>query len=155
MRKLANTMSSWLTIWLRTTCQRFSAILGGSGLLWLCINYALVIIPITVWQTNLRILDIEGIMSVPSSPTSHPFIGRLIGTIRREYLDQLFLWNKQDLERKLADFAQYYNQNRAHPSPNGKTPESVSSEVQPRCALLEHYSWHSHCNGLFQAPIAA
>ena len=107
------------------------------------------------WQANLRILDIEEIKSVPYSPTSHPFIERLIGTIRREYLDQLFFWNKQDLERKLADFAQYYNQNRAHQSLNGKTPESVSSEVQSRCALLDHYSWHSHCNGLFQTPIAA
>ena len=107
------------------------------------------------WQANLRILDIEEIKSVPYSPTSHSFIERLIGTIRREYLDQLFFCNKQDLERKLADFAQYYNQNRAHQSRNGKTPESVSSEVQSRCALLDNYSWHSHCNGLFQTPIAA
>ena len=107
------------------------------------------------WQANLRILDVEEIKSVPYTPTSHPFIERLIGTIRREYLDQFFFWNRQDLERKLVDFAQYYNQNRAHQSLNGKTPESVSSEVQSRCALLDHYSWYSHCNGLFQTPIAA
>jgi len=107
------------------------------------------------WQANLRILDIEEIKSVPYTPTSHPFIERLIGTIRREYLDQLFFWNKQDLERKLADFAQYYNQHRVHQSLNGLTPDSVSSEVQSRCALLDHFSWHSHCNGLFQTPIAA
>lgn len=107
------------------------------------------------WQANLRILDVDEIKSIPYTPTSHPFIERLIGTIRREYLDQLFFWNKQNLERKLADFAQFYNQNRTRQSLNGKTPDSVSSDVQPRCALLDQYSWRSHCNGLFQTPIAA
>ena len=56
------------------------------------------------WQANLRILDIEEIKSVTYTPTSHPFVERLIGTIRREFLDQLIFWNKQDLERKLAGF---------------------------------------------------
>ncbi|MCP3867572.1 MAG: transposase family protein, partial [Gammaproteobacteria bacterium] len=36
------------------------------------------------WQANLRILEIDEIKSVPYTPTSHPFIERLIGTIRRE-----------------------------------------------------------------------
>jgi putative transposase len=42
------------------------------------------------WQANLRILDIKEIKSVPYVPLSHPFVERLIGTIRREYLDQAF-----------------------------------------------------------------
>jgi hypothetical protein len=39
------------------------------------------------WRANLRILDIDEIKSVPFVPRSHPFIERLIGTLRREYLD--------------------------------------------------------------------
>jgi len=31
------------------------------------------------WQANLRILDVKEIRSVPYTPTSHPFIERLIG----------------------------------------------------------------------------
>jgi len=50
------------------------------------------------WQTNLRILEIEEIKSIPYTPTSHPFIERLIGTIRRELLDNLFFWNKVSLQ---------------------------------------------------------
>src|SRR6202521_948536 len=38
------------------------------------------------WLANLRVLDIEEIKSVPYTPVSHPFVERLIGTIRREYL---------------------------------------------------------------------
>jgi len=37
--------------------------------------------------------DMEPVRSVPSAPKSHPFVERLIGTVRREYLDRLFFWN--------------------------------------------------------------
>ena len=39
------------------------------------------------WQANLRVLEIQEIKTVPYVPLSHPFVERLIGTIRREYLD--------------------------------------------------------------------
>ena len=38
------------------------------------------------WQANLRILEIKKIKSIPCTPVSHPFVERLIGTIRREYI---------------------------------------------------------------------
>ena len=40
------------------------------------------------WLANLRVLEIGEIKSVPYAPVSHPFVERLIGTIRREALDQ-------------------------------------------------------------------
>jgi putative transposase len=58
------------------------------------------------WQANLRILDIREIKTVPYVPCSHPFIERLIGTVRRECLDRLLFWTGADLERKLVDFQQ-------------------------------------------------
>src|SRR6266404_7785828 len=54
------------------------------------------------WQANLRILAIETVQSVPYVPVSNPFVERLIGTVRREYLDRLFFWNAGDLGKKLA-----------------------------------------------------
>ena len=56
---------------------------------------------------------------------------------------------------ELDAFRQHYNQQRVHQPLNGLTPESVSNNVQSRCSLLDHYSWQSDCNGLFQTPIAA
>jgi transposase InsO family protein len=107
------------------------------------------------WQSNLRILGVEEIKSVPYTPLSHPYVERLIGTIRREHLDHIFFWNAQDLERKLTDFRQYYNRDRVHHSLDGDTPGKVNGDPQPRRAKLSNYSWLSHCNGLFQTPIAA
>ena len=45
---------------------------------------------ITPSLANLQILEVEELKSVPYVPTSHPFIERLIGTIRREYLNHTF-----------------------------------------------------------------
>jgi putative transposase len=53
------------------------------------------------WHANLRILEVTEIKSIPYVPLSHPFVERLIGTIRREYLDHLLFWTTADLENKL------------------------------------------------------
>src|SRR4030095_14354663 len=60
------------------------------------------------WQANLRILNIREIKTVPYVPRSHPVVERLIGTVRREYLNRLLFWTAADLERKLVEFQQYY-----------------------------------------------
>jgi putative transposase len=60
------------------------------------------------WRANLRVLEIEEVKSVPYAPVSHPFVERLIGTIRREYLDRVFFWNAVDLARKLETFRDHY-----------------------------------------------
>ncbi len=61
------------------------------------------------WQANLRILDVREIKTVPYVPLSHPFVERLIGTIRRECLDRTLFWTAADQEMKLLDFHRYYN----------------------------------------------
>jgi len=107
------------------------------------------------WQANLRILDIDPIKSVPDTPVSHPFVERLIGTIRREFHDQTLFWNAVDLEKKLGVFQEYYNHSRVHASHEGDTPAQVSGEPKTNLADLAHYRWHTHCHGLAQLPIAA
>ncbi len=62
------------------------------------------------WQANLRILEVREIKTVPYVPLSHPFVERLIGTIRREYLDRTLFWTAADLEAKLESFQHYYNE---------------------------------------------
>ena len=53
---------------------------------------------------------------------SHPFVERLIGTIRRECLDQMLFWTALDLETKLVAFRDYYNGYRGHAGLKGETP---------------------------------
>jgi len=109
------------------------------------------------WKANLRVLEIDELKSAPGTPTSHPFVERVIGTTRRECLDQLIFFNKLDLQRKLDHFQDYYNDNRAHSSLNMKTPKMMAEEsaAHKNNASIDDYRWKSHCNGLYQLPVAA
>ena len=107
------------------------------------------------WEANLRILEVEEIKTVPSVPLSHPFVERLIGTTRREFLDLVPFWSAHDLERKLHEFQNYYNGARVHRALDGTPPNAGSTAGNKKSACLDHYRWGSHCRGLYQLPAAA
>ena len=100
---------------------------------------------------NLRVLQVTEVKSVPYVPLSHPFVERLIGTLRRECVDQLLFWSASDLEDTLVAFQDFYNAHRAHASLDGRTPVPIRKDV----ARLDRYRWDAHCRGLYQTPIAA
>ena len=106
------------------------------------------------WQANLRVLEVTQIKSIPYVPLSHPFVERLIGTIRRECLDRTLFWTTADLETKLLDFQRYYNCHRTHAGLEGRLPEpDANGSASP--IGLDSYKWRKHCRGLYQTPIAA
>lgn len=107
------------------------------------------------WKANLRVLEVEEIKTVPGVPISHPFIERLIGTIRREFLDLVLFWNSADLERKLEEFRQYYNDHRVHASLNANTPAEASGHIVHKQAKLQVFRWKTYCRDLVQRPLAA
>lgn len=108
-----------------------------------------------IWQAILHVLDIEEIKTISHVPLSHPFIERLIGTIRREFLDHALFWNSLDLERKLTEFQHYYNQHRTHTSLNGHSLTEINQRAIKTNANLSYSRWQSSCRGLFQLPVAA
>ena len=103
------------------------------------------------WRANLRVLQVPEVKSVPSVPLSHPFVERLIGTRRRECVDQLLFWSASDLADKLVAFQDFYNAHRPHASLDGRTPVPIRKDV----ARLDRYRWDAHGRGLYQTPIAA
>jgi hypothetical protein len=100
----------------------------------------------------LRVLELEEIKSLPHIPMSHPFVERLIGSIRRELLDHTLFWTATDLENKLRDYQCYYNEHRSHSGRDGATPVETSSSM---IVDINKYRWKKHCRGVFELPIAA
>ena len=102
-------------------------------------------------EANLRILEVTEIKTVPYVPLSHPFVERLSGTIRREFLDHTLFWATADLGNKLLDFRRYFSDHRTHTSLEGQTPDTpVSRPV----ANLQSHGWQRHCRDLYHTPMA-
>jgi putative transposase len=107
------------------------------------------------WQANFLILGAEEIKTVPYVPLSHPFVERLIGTSRREFLDQTLFWNARGLERKLGELKACYNKHRVRASLRRSTLSEVGGRLVMRRAGLRRFRWETHCLGLFELPVAA
>jgi putative transposase len=98
------------------------------------------------------VLEVMEIKTVPYVPLSHPFVERLVGTLRRECLDRTLFWTTADLEAKLGEFQKYFNEHRTHAGLEGGLPDSGG----PRSPIsFASYRWQKHCRGLYQTPIAA
>jgi transposase InsO family protein len=52
----------------------------------------------------------------PRSPWQNGYVERLIGSVRRECLDQVLIFGEAHLRRILSSYATYYNPALQHPS---------------------------------------
>ncbi|THD75229.1 MAG: integrase [Phenylobacterium sp.] len=66
----------------------------------------------------------------PYSPWMNGHVERLIGSVRRECLDHLIIWNAAHLRRVLRDYADYYNNDRPHPALGKDAPNSRAVEAE-------------------------
>ena len=84
---------------------------------------------------------------------SHPFVERLIRSIRHELLDQTLFWHADDLQRKLDRYQYYFNSSRSHQSLSAITPYQKAQQSTNDIISIYNYKWQSYCKGLFQLPI--
>ena len=59
-------------------------------------------------------MGIEEVLSKPRSPWQRAYVERLIGTIRRECLDHVIVFNEASLYRHVKSFVTYYHESRTH-----------------------------------------
>ena len=138
-----------------TVCRMFNSIIGGSKSPRYLSSDNDPLFRFHQWNANLRILEVTEVKTVPYVPLSHPFVESLIGTIRREYLDQVPFWTARDLERKLLLYKEYYNRDRVHRGLDGVPPDAQSGKTDRKVARINDYRWKKHCHGLYQLPEAA
>jgi hypothetical protein len=82
-------------------------------------------------------------------------VERLVGSLRRKLLDEAFLWNAVDLEKKLLSFQLIFSNSGTHMSLGGKTPDETGGDVITHPISLCNYTWEKDCGGLYVLPVAA
>jgi len=93
-----------------------------------------------------RDMGIEEVLTAPRSPWQNPFAERLVGSIRRECLDHVIVWNERSLRRTLRNYFAYYQRSRTHlalgkdaPEPRAVEPLEQGRVVAiPQVAGLHH-----------------
>ena len=68
------------------------------------------------FKARIRAMGIRDRPTSFRSPWQNGYVERLIGSIRRECLDHLIIFNAEHLRRILAKYASYYNEGRTHVS---------------------------------------
>jgi hypothetical protein len=74
-------------------------------------------------------MAIDEVLTAPRSPWQSPYVERLIGSIRRECLDHLIVFNESSLRGTLKSYFDYYHGARTHLSLEKDAPET--RPVQP------------------------
>ena len=74
-------------------------------------------------------MDVEEVPTAPRSPWQNPFVERVIGSLRRECLDHIIVWNERSLLRSLKQYQAYYHEWRPYLSLDKDAP--VPRAVQP------------------------
>ena len=83
----------------------------------------------------LESFGIEELLIAPRAPWQNPYVERLIGTLRRECLDHVIVWNERSLRRTLTCFLDYYHEWRSHLSLDKDAPMPRAVQL-PTCGAI-------------------
>ncbi len=77
----------------------------------------------TDFQRRVKTLGLHEVPTGPRSPWQNAYAERFIGSLRRECLDHVIVFNERHLGRILSDYRRYYNRSRTHLGLQKDAPE--------------------------------
>ncbi|MER7816781.1 transposase [Streptomyces sp. NPDC096153] len=69
--------------------------------------------------------DVQILLSPPQAPRANAICERAVGTLRRELLDRILIYNEAQAQAVLAEYIRHYNQHRPHQSRRQPPPDST------------------------------
>jgi putative transposase len=73
---------------------------------------------------RIEAMGIKEVVTAPRSPWQNGYVERVIGSIRRECLDHIVIFNERHLRRVLSSYVNYYQRTRTHLSLDKDCPDS-------------------------------
>ena len=83
-------------------------------------------------RDRVQAMGIEKVVTAPRSPWQNAYVERIIGSIRRECLNRIIIFDERHLRRVLSAYFQYHHRSRTHLSLNKDCPEP--RPIQPPSA---------------------
>jgi transposase InsO family protein len=98
------------------------------------------------FRDRVQAMAIEEVVTAPRSPWQNAYVERIIGSIRRECLDHVIIFDEHHLRRALSAYFQYHHHSRTHlsldkdcPEPRPIQPPSAGTVVAfPQVGGLHH-----------------
>src|SRR6202011_5142762 len=95
---------------------------------------------------RIEAMSITEVITAPRSPWQNAYVERVIGSIRRECLDHVVIFNERHLSRVLSSYVDYYQRTRTHlsldkdcPDPRPIMPRKIGKVVViPQIGGLHH-----------------
>jgi putative transposase len=84
----------------------------------------------SVFSKRVATMEVTEVVTAPSSPWQNTHVERVIGSIRRECLDHVVIFNERHLRRVLSSYVDYYQRTRTHLSLDKDCPDP--RPIQPR-----------------------
>src|SRR5271163_2061017 len=91
------------------------------------------------FRNRIKVMNITEVVTAPRSPWQNPYVERVIGSIRRECLDHVVIFNERHLRRVLTSYRDYYHRSRTHLSLQKDCPDPrpVQSENQAKVIAIK------------------
>src|SRR5712664_850477 len=98
------------------------------------------------FRDRVQAMAIEQVVTAPRSPWQNAYVERIIGSIRRECLDHVIIFDERHLRRVLSAYFEYHHRSRTHlslakdcPEPRPVQPPSAGTVVAfPQVGGLHH-----------------
>src|SRR5882672_233027 len=85
-----------------------------------------------IYRDRVQAMAIEKVVTAPRSPWQNAYVERIIGSIRRECLNHVVVFDERHLRRVLSAYFRYHDRSRTHLSLAKDCPEPRS--IQPSSA---------------------
>jgi putative transposase len=82
------------------------------------------------FRNRVEAMGITEVITAPRSPWQNAYVERVIGSIRRERLDHIVIFNEYHLRRVLSSYVDYYQRTRTNLSLDKDCPDS--RPIMPR-----------------------
>jgi putative transposase len=89
------------------------------------------------FRQRVKGMGIEEVITAARSPWQNPFAERIVGSLRRECLDHVIVFNENHLRRILKNYSEYYHRSRTHlalskdsPEPRAKQPPDLGVVIE-------------------------